>query len=325
MRDSANHIQISTPVQPGNSGGALVDASGNVIGVVVGKLNASAVARATGDIPQNVNFAVSLQALSDFLNRNKVAVKTVERRAVIDTANLAEAMSSFTHRIECLDATSVAEQPAPRGGTSAQGVANAAVTLWNRASESIFKIYVSPQSSDKWGLDLLGSNVLPSGRSFNLQPPSIQGCIFDVRVEYKDGRFEQKERQDFCALTELVFTGAQSTQAKTQVGSNWRLVSQSDDGDKFYVDPATITRDSVMRRYWFIVEYANPKPGAWRSSRAFVETNCREENYRFIELTGFNGSMATGQVLERIEGPQRWVQVAPGTLAASKMQFVCAR
>ena len=55
MRDSANHIQISTPVQQGNSGGALVDASGNVIGVVVGKLNASAVARATGDIPQNVN------------------------------------------------------------------------------------------------------------------------------------------------------------------------------------------------------------------------------------------------------------------------------
>ena len=49
--------QISVPVQPGNSGGALLDENGNVIGVVVSKLGLKAV-RATGDIPQNVNYAV---------------------------------------------------------------------------------------------------------------------------------------------------------------------------------------------------------------------------------------------------------------------------
>lgn len=103
MRDSASQIQISTPVQPGNSGGALADASGSVIGVVVGKLNAGAVARATGDIPQNVNFAVSLQALSDFLMKNNVPMRTVDRGASIDTAQLAEFLRSFTHRVECLD------------------------------------------------------------------------------------------------------------------------------------------------------------------------------------------------------------------------------
>jgi len=37
-RDDARHFQISTPIQTGNSGGALVDERRNVVGVVVAKL-----------------------------------------------------------------------------------------------------------------------------------------------------------------------------------------------------------------------------------------------------------------------------------------------
>ena len=206
MRDSANHIQISTPVQPGNSGGALVDASGNVIGVVVGKLNASAVARATGDIPQNVNFAVSVQALLDFLTRNKVTVKAVERGPVIDTAILAEAMGGFTHRIECLDAPSVAEQRAPQGHAPAQGGAHTAVRLANRAPLNIIRIFVTVQGGG-WGDNLLGSSILRAGGSFPLDRRSVGKCIHDVLVQYADGVIEKKLSQDLCALMEIVFTG----------------------------------------------------------------------------------------------------------------------
>ena len=55
--DDPRAWQISVPVQPGNSGGALLDENGSVIGVVVSKLGLKA-AQATGDIPQNVNYAV---------------------------------------------------------------------------------------------------------------------------------------------------------------------------------------------------------------------------------------------------------------------------
>jgi S1-C subfamily serine protease len=65
-------LQISAPVQPGNSGGPLLDASANVIGVVVSKLDALRVAKATGDIPQNVNFALNANVLRAFLDANDV-------------------------------------------------------------------------------------------------------------------------------------------------------------------------------------------------------------------------------------------------------------
>lgn len=55
--DDPRAWQISVPVQPGNSGGALLDEAGNVVGVVLSKLGLKAM-KATGDIPQNVNYAV---------------------------------------------------------------------------------------------------------------------------------------------------------------------------------------------------------------------------------------------------------------------------
>ena len=57
--DDPRYFQISLPVQPGNSGGALVDARGNVVGIVAAKLDASAALAATGSLPENVNFAGS--------------------------------------------------------------------------------------------------------------------------------------------------------------------------------------------------------------------------------------------------------------------------
>ena len=65
--DDARYFQISVPVQPGNSGGALVDERGNVVGVVSAKLNAAAALSASGALPENVNYAVKSGYLLSFL------------------------------------------------------------------------------------------------------------------------------------------------------------------------------------------------------------------------------------------------------------------
>ena len=69
LRDNPLHFTISAPVQPGNSGGPLMDAQGHVVGVVVAKLNAMSIAKMTGgDIPQNVNFAIKGPEAAAFLS-----------------------------------------------------------------------------------------------------------------------------------------------------------------------------------------------------------------------------------------------------------------
>ncbi len=58
IQDDPRHFQISTPVQPGNSGGPLIDSTGDVIGIVVAKMGDVEALEATGSIPQNVNYAI---------------------------------------------------------------------------------------------------------------------------------------------------------------------------------------------------------------------------------------------------------------------------
>ena len=62
------YFQISTPMQPGNSGGPLVDESGAVIGLTSAALNAVSTALRTGAIPQNVNYAIKVRYLTALLD-----------------------------------------------------------------------------------------------------------------------------------------------------------------------------------------------------------------------------------------------------------------
>ncbi|NLY84409.1 MAG: trypsin-like serine protease, partial [Acholeplasmataceae bacterium] len=60
IRDDIRMMQITVPIQGGNSGGVLADANGSAVGLVMSQLNAINVFKYTGNIPQNVNFAVKI-------------------------------------------------------------------------------------------------------------------------------------------------------------------------------------------------------------------------------------------------------------------------
>jgi S1-C subfamily serine protease len=78
-QDDPRYFQISVPVQPGNSGGALVDERGNVVGVVAAKLNMAAALATSGALPENVNYAVKSSFLLSFLESvPEVAAKLKE-------------------------------------------------------------------------------------------------------------------------------------------------------------------------------------------------------------------------------------------------------
>ena len=99
--DDSTHLQITAPVQPGNSGGPLLDESGNVIGVVVSRLNALGVARATGAIPQNVNFAIKGSVARMFLEIHGVPYDRADSRKELSTQAIADLARGFTVAVEC--------------------------------------------------------------------------------------------------------------------------------------------------------------------------------------------------------------------------------
>jgi TPR repeat protein len=68
VHDDPRYFQISVPLQPGNSGGALVDERGNVVGIVSAKLDANAALLTSGELPENVNYAVKSSYLLNFLD-----------------------------------------------------------------------------------------------------------------------------------------------------------------------------------------------------------------------------------------------------------------
>lgn len=102
LRDDHRKLQISAPVQPGNSGGPVFDMRARVIGVVVSKLDALRAASITGDIPQNINFAVKTSVVLSFLEAHGIGVDRGDASEDLPVSDVAERARAVTARIECL-------------------------------------------------------------------------------------------------------------------------------------------------------------------------------------------------------------------------------
>jgi S1-C subfamily serine protease len=101
LGDNPRVIQITAPVQAGNSGGPLLDKSGHVIGVVVSKLNAAKAYKLTGDFPQNINFAIKGSLVRGFLDIHGVDYRTGTNDAVVGSEAVAAMAQNFVVSVGC--------------------------------------------------------------------------------------------------------------------------------------------------------------------------------------------------------------------------------
>jgi hypothetical protein len=100
--NDSRFLQITTPIQPGNSGGGLFDANGGIIGVVQSTLDVTKIFEIVGDIPQNVNFAIKAETARGFLSSNRIKFQMSpnlgRKLSPTDVGGMAR---PFTVRIEC--------------------------------------------------------------------------------------------------------------------------------------------------------------------------------------------------------------------------------
>jgi serine protease Do len=104
LRGDWTNLQIAVPVQPGNSGGPLLDLEGRVRGVVVSKLNPRVLAGGDIMLPEQVNFAIKGEVARGFLKGNGVVlVETTSqgKDGRKSTADIAESAKASVVQVVC--------------------------------------------------------------------------------------------------------------------------------------------------------------------------------------------------------------------------------
>jgi len=101
LRGDATRFQISAPIHKGNSGGPILDQGGQVIGIVTSKLNALAVQKRTGDLPQNISFGVRGEVAQTFLERHMASFRSGAAGPKLENTEVAATGIAITMLVAC--------------------------------------------------------------------------------------------------------------------------------------------------------------------------------------------------------------------------------
>ncbi len=95
--DDATMMQMTAPVQPGNSGGALLDKSGNVVGVIRSRLSKTP----SGRSMQNVNLAIKSNILQILLDTKNIEYDVAMSKVKKETADIADEAKTSVVQVVC--------------------------------------------------------------------------------------------------------------------------------------------------------------------------------------------------------------------------------
>jgi hypothetical protein len=108
--------------------------------------------------------------------------------------------------------------------------------------------------------------------------------------------------------------------------ADWTLVTDNDNGTKFYIDYSTIRKDGNLRKVWEVTDFKNPETFnglVYLSVRARAEYDCKEERKRTLTTTAHSGLRTQGSIVWRDELPSNWNDAPPRSAMLEMLQRVC--
>ena len=100
VANNFSNLQIDAALQPGNSGGPIMNDKGNVIGVAVSKLDPEIIEEEFGVVPENVNFGVKSNVVLNILQSENIDLPE-PNTSQISTTQLSEMITDGTYYLSC--------------------------------------------------------------------------------------------------------------------------------------------------------------------------------------------------------------------------------
>lgn len=97
------HFQFTAPLQPGNSGGPVIDETGRVLGVATYMIDEATAFQQSGALPQNLNFAIRNDVVLPFLARLPISPSTAAGGTPLLRTEVSEGGASITVQVVCAD------------------------------------------------------------------------------------------------------------------------------------------------------------------------------------------------------------------------------
>lgn len=227
VRDDPRFIQISAPVQPGNSGGPLLASSGRVVGVVAAGLNSMDRMTHGGYLPQTVNYAIKADLIFPLLKNASVSVPKFGTR----TSAGAKQVSRVIDAIALIEGLKRGERmyggqsPAPRQATvRPDGSTN----------------FTSFRSAPRGGGAKNGPWVFPDSHARPLQPE-------EVRTLPREALW--RARNEIYLRHGFIFPGAQEQQFAREFGPHYRPLTPSVEAVKQGLSPVEVANLRLISRY----------------------------------------------------------------------------
>ena len=105
---------------------------------------------------------------------------------------------------------------------------------------------------------------------------------------------------------------------------NWKLMAETNNGDKYYIDLSSIEKDKEKRFYIRLRDYGKSDDYGENSSLIFIETNCDNMKSRFLKDVYFKDNMGEGKYIT-LDKKSDWTIFKSGSIGDKFNKFVCLK